>query len=141
MARVTFIVGLCASGKSHLLGEMLKKSSSSYKDEGFIGEKFNENYEILKKSLQNEKDYIIVEIGFYLEQNRKIIIDKLKADVPGVEIIWKCFENDIEKANKNISNRKNKSDVKGHKDINSRISPIYTFPDNAEILSIVTIDS
>lgn len=106
-------------------------------DEGFMIN-FDKNYENLKSNLQDEVDYIIVEIEFCIENTRKLILDKLNEDLPGIEIVWKCFENNIEKANKNVINRKNKGDPEGHIRINNNMSTIYTFPQNAEVLPIIT---
>lgn len=127
MAKITFILGLCASGKTHFLKELLKEAPNSlYLDEGFIGENgvnFNKNYSILKKSLQEGKDYIIVEIGFCEEKARELILDRLNNDFSQIEIVWKCFENVPEKANKNVEHRAKKGenkDIVGHININAK---------------------
>lgn len=141
MAKVIFILGLSGSGKTHLAKEMIKKSPATIMDEGFNVD-FNKNYKKLISVLLKGEDCIVIEIELcYEEDLRKQIKKKLVNDVPEVEIVWKCFENDIEKAKKNILRRKEqggKEDIEGHIAINERVSPYYTYSPGAEILEIAS---
>ena len=138
MPKAIFILGLCGSGKSYIADEIRKTFPAELMDEGFNTD-FEKNYKKLVTNLREGKNCIIIEIEFcYKDGLREFIKERLIKDLPKTEIIWKCFENDMDKANQNIINRKNKEDPKGHIEINLRISPKYTFPRDAEILPIIT---
>lgn len=139
MPEITLILGLCGSGKTYLAEAMKKKNPTIFlMDEGFNLD-FDKNYKILIEHLREGKICIVIEIEFcYRKDLRELLEQRLSHDLAEVKIIWKCFENDIKKANQNVSKRKNKGDAKGHRDINSKVSSLYTFPDNAEVLPIVT---
>jgi len=49
--------------------------------------------------------------------------------VPNVEIEWWCIKNDMEKANKNCIERKNKGNPQGHIHLNEKWSKCYTYPE------------
>lgn len=138
MAKAIFVLGLCGSGKTHLAEDIKQRNPAIFlKDEGFNID-FEENYQTLVKNLREGKDCIVIEIEFCCREDlRELIEQKLRRDLPEVKIVWKCFENDIEKANKNVLNRKNKADAEGHTEINSRVSKCYTYPKNSEILPII----
>ncbi len=78
-----------------------------------------------------------VEIHYCWPECRNQIIRELRAAVPDVRIEWLCIENDLQKANKNCLERP-KGDPDRHIEINSRLSPRYTYPDGAKILKMWT---
>lgn len=142
MAKLTFILGLCGSGKSYLANS-IKNSNPSVLiiDEGFnpLFDKviFDKNYNKIISSLKKDIDCIVIEIALCQEEFRKYLISKYFSDIPGLIIEWKCFENNIQKANKNLNNKnRNKGDISGHRQINLNISGNYTYPDNSVILEI-----
>jgi deoxyadenosine/deoxycytidine kinase len=135
MAKITFILGLCGSGKTYL-SERLKKETgaeiftNSLADDGGLT--------ALVESLQDGKDCIVDEVRFCLPAYREQILQSL-SQITSLDMRWICYENDLETANWNVIHRTNKGDPEGHLDINLRLHPHYTYPANAEIVPIQRI--
>jgi len=141
MAKAIFILGLCGSGKTNLANEIKKQNQAVIYDEGLLSDKFESIYKSILENLRHDVDCVIVEINLCTKEAREFLLLKLNQDLPNTEKIWKCFENNIEKANKNVIKRAKKgekTDIEGHKRINEEISPTYSYPKDAEILSIET---
>lgn len=131
MATVRFIVGYCGSGKSHRAEEIVKTGCATVKfDEGFLTSP--EQQEELIQALLNGIDCVVVEVGFCLECNRKLIEEWLRQNVPGVRIEWEYFEADLEKANENCRRRMDKPEDPGgriHVGLNTqKIGSQYKIP-------------
>jgi hypothetical protein len=132
MASVTFILGLCGAGKTWLADRMgIRKS-----DEGFLNSPAQ--HAALIKALHSGQDCVVVEIAYCLEEGRALIVKELAHAVPTATIKWLCIENDLAKANKNCRERTNKGGAEGHIVINNSVSPHYTYPEGAEVLSMWT---
>src|SRR5260370_42545012 len=131
MATVTFILGLCGSGKSCLAEQLQKENGVEVFDEGFIVTPRMQQ-ELVDK-LGNGRDCVVVEIHFCFEDVRKRFVPGLRRDVPEVKIKWTCFKNDLEKANGNLPRRPDR-DPAAHVAINQRVAPYYTYPAEAEII-------
>ena len=135
MAKITFILGLCGSGKTYL-SERLKKETGA---EVFTNLLADESGLIaLIESLRNGKDCIVDEVRFCLPTYREQILQSL-SQITSLDMRWICYENDLETANWNVIHRTNKGDPEGHLDINLRLHPHYTYPANAEIVPIQRI--
>jgi hypothetical protein len=135
MAKVTFILGLCGSGKTYL-SEQLKKQTGAD-----VFENLFENgggLSALVQCLKEGKDCIIDEVRLCLPAYRDAIMQQL-SQITGLETQWICYENDLESANWNVMHRKNKGDPEGHLEINLRLHPHYDHPTNAEIIPIQRI--
>ncbi len=133
MATVTFILGLCGSGKTHLVKQI---ADVLVIDESFFARK-NE----LRAAIRAGKNCVITEIAFCREDKREEIVRELLACVPDIEVKWVCFENDLAKANTNCRReRKDKEpgSAEAHVAINESYSPFYTYPSGEEILPIWT---
>ena len=137
MAKVTFILGLSGSGKTHLAEELLKNSEAMLFDEGFH-DNFTENFETLIEYLNEGIDFIIIAMEYRTLHNQKVIQQMLEEAIPGITVEWYYLENDVEKAKLNLARRKNKVDAEGHIEINSRITKDYEIPEGADVLPIVT---
>ena len=142
MGTLTIIIGLCASGKSHLLQEKIQKAKYGIfvKDEGFMTEHFEGCYRNLKAALENDIDAVLAGGEFCYKNNQEIFETRLREDFEDIEINWIAFENDLEKANNNVKKRKNKEDVDGHIEINSRLTKNYHFPENYQLREIFVIE-
>ena len=135
MATLTFIIGLSGSGKTYL-SERLKTETGA---EVFTNLLANDNgLTALMKSLRDGKDCIIDEVRFCLPAYREQILQSL-SQITGLVMRWICYENDLETANWNVIHRTNKGDPEGHLDINLRLHPHYTYPDDSEIIPIQRI--
>lgn len=139
MAKISFILGLCASGKSYLANKMGESSNVLIIDEGFnpdVDPPFYENYKKVLDSLKKGVNCVVIEIALCIRSYQIVIVNKLKNDIKDIEIEWICIENDLEQANKNITYRLSKGEKgsQGHVRINEEISPMYTYPQNAKIL-------
>ena len=133
MTTVTFILGLCGAGKSHLVKRMT--------DVHVIDERFFARKNELFAAIGAGKHCVITEIAFCLEDEREKIVGELSAFAPNIETKWVCFENDLAKANSNCrTGRKDKEpgSEELHVAINESYSPHYTYPSGAEILPIWT---
>lgn len=137
MPKVTFILGLCGSGKSHLADEMVKDLGVRKFDENFILEEHQQ--QDLFNSLRAGIDCVLIEIHYCMLEYRDPFIQRLKQEVPDVAIEWIAFKNDLATANRNCELRTNKGKAKEHKEINGRLSPHYIIPSGAEVRPIIDL--
>jgi hypothetical protein len=135
MPKVTFILGLSGSGKTHL-SEQLKRETGAEIFANLLSD--DSGLSALIECLRHGEDGIVDEVRFCLPAYREQIIQSL-ARIGDLEIRWICYENDLETANWNVIHRTNKGDPEGHLDINLRLHPHYTYPANAEIIPIQRI--
>ncbi len=135
MPKVTFILGLSGSGKTHL-SEQLKRETGVEIFANLLSD--DSGLSALIERLRHGEDGIVDEVRFCLPAYREQIIQSL-AQIGDLEIRWICYENDLETANWNVIHRTNKGDPEGHLDINLRLHPHYTYPTNAEIIPIQRI--
>jgi hypothetical protein len=133
--QLTFVLGLCGSGKTHL-SEQLKKETGAEVFEDILAD--GSSLPALMRSLREGKDCIVDEVRFCLPTYREQILQYL-SPIEGVTTHWICFENDLESANWNVMRRKNKGDPEGHLDINLRLHPHYDYPANAKVIPIERI--
>src|SRR5262245_54976611 len=84
---VTFILGLCGSGKTWMAGRI--RADIRF-DEGFLQDESQQKE--LVESLAAGRDAVVVEIGFCDERNRQRILASL-AGLPALRVRWICFEN------------------------------------------------
>jgi hypothetical protein len=138
MAKLTFLLGLCGSGKTYI-AERLATQTGAKLFTDFLQDQ-NKNFPMLVQNLSSGNDCIIDEWKYSIPRFR----DKILADlvnVPDLELEWICFENDRASADWNVRHRKNKGDVEGHLRINEFLSDVYQYPAQAQILKITRIDS
>jgi hypothetical protein len=134
MARVTFIIGLCGSGKTHLAEKLQEETGAELFDD-FV-ERLTTDLPILLRYLKEGRDCIVQEIGFCFAEEREVIDRALRHQLPGVGIEWICFENDLESANWNVCHRTNKGKPELHLEINERVHRQYTYPHGCTPLRI-----
>lgn len=136
MAKVTFILGLAGSGKTHLVKQITATTGAK----AFDGVVHNKLLPTIIQRLRDGKDCIVEEIAYCYAPNRDRMETELRSQVPDVKIEWICFENDLENANWNVTHRTNKRDVAGHLAINRDWHRVYTCPDGAKMIAITRID-
>jgi hypothetical protein len=130
MPSVTFILGLCGSGKSWLANHI---SADIKFDEGFwLSERRAANVAALVATLRGGGNALVVEVEFCLEAARQQILEELSV-VPGIAVHWICIENELRTANENCRRRKNHGNADTQVQINEQLSLNYTYPDGAEI--------
>jgi len=137
MAKVTFFIGLCGSGKTYW-SDQLVKTTGAEAFESLI-EKQQTDIPWLFQCLNDGQDCVVEEISFCMADNRNIILQQTSQHVPDVETEWKCIENDLEAANWNVTHRTNKGEVERHIEINSRVHQSYPYPDGCTPLPITRI--
>lgn len=145
MAKVTFILGLCASGKTYQAHRLIEKSTAELIDEGlhpYVDPPFSELYEKLTTSLEDGKDVVAIEMGLCEERVRKKLVELINKDVPKAEIEWICIENNLKQANKNVMYRiaKGEKGSRGHLRINKRVWSAYTYPEDAKVIPMFNPD-
>src|SRR5580698_7665466 len=129
MPTVTFILGLCGSGKTYLADRII---ASAKFDEGFLDDQAQ--HDALIAALRSGKDCVVIEIAYCYASARVQILSEIRQALPDVKINWLSIENDLEKANKNCHERTNKGDPNGHVNINRNVSPSFSYPDGSVIL-------
>jgi hypothetical protein len=140
VAKVTFLLGLAGSGKTHR-AEMLKTQTGDEIFEGTEGEKKEELLCAMVQRLKDGKNCIVEEIAYCLPSRRETIVATLCSLLPNIEIEWICFENNLESANWNVRHRKHKSDaVQGHLHINQCYHGLYIYPGGAKVIPITRTD-
>lgn len=135
MAKVTFILGLCGSGKTYLSQKLKEQTGADVFENLFEN---GSSLSALIQCLKEGKDCIIDEVRLCLPTYQNAIMQHL-SQIAGLEAHWICYENDLESANWNVIHRKNKGDPEGHLEINLRLHPHYNHPANAAIIPIQRI--
>lgn len=138
MAKLTFLLGLCGSGKT-FIAERLATQTGAELFSDFLQDQ-NKNFPALVKNLSSGVDCIIDEWKYSIPRFR----DKILADlvnVANLEVEWICFVNDRASADWNVVHRTNKADIEGHLRINEFLSDVYQYPAPAQILKITRIDA
>lgn len=131
MARATVVIGLAGSGKTTFAKTL-------------PGILFDEGVGILPAptarffdALRAGRDCVVVEATYCFAEARAQFVALLDANVPGTEIEWVCFRNDLPAANANCRRRPDK-DPEGHVAINNRVAGMYTYPEGARIVDVFT---
>ena len=138
MAKLTFLLGLCGSGKTYI-AERLAVQTGAELFTDFLQDQ-NKNLPVLVKNLISGIDFIIDEWKYSIPRFRDKILADL-VDVPNLQVEWICFENDRTSADWNVVHRTNKADAEGHLRINEFLSDVYQYPAQAQILKITRIDA
>ena len=147
MSKITFIQGLVASGKSHLASILESKGAFKIDDKGLnpTGQwcsDFNRNYPIVKSMLEGGTDCVVVEVFYNQQANRDFIERKIASEVPGTEIEWIFYENNIEAALWNCFAdyyKGKRKDLAGNIYQNLNMTRFYEIPADAVPLSIFKI--
>ncbi len=125
MTRVKFVVGLCGSGKSHLI----RQCGEAFKlfDEG-VAPGWPAHGAFLE-AVRLGHDCIAVEIAFRLAVYRTLIEAEVRLVRPDAQIEWVFFANDPLTANSNCARDTNKSrDVAGNIACNNAWTLDYDIP-------------
>jgi hypothetical protein len=129
---VTFLLGLAGSGKTHRAKE-LKRSTGAEIFDGVFGPDNTHKLEGMLASLKASKNCTVEEIAYCDAANRPSIVTLVHSANPTVQVIWECFENDMETANWNVCNRcdPEKQNVFGHLALNAHWTGRYTYPEGS----------
>jgi hypothetical protein len=127
MPTVTFVLGLCGSGKSWLAENLRNETGAEWFDEP-IGR--NTESDIVQ-CLQDGRDCVVEELFYCCEYYRSQMLARLRG-IANPEIRFVCFDNALESANRNVERRTNKGEIQKHLELNRRVSPFYTFPADCE---------
>ena len=103
MPTVTFILGLCGSGKTWLAEQLHKETGAQLFDEP-IGRELQPT---IVQCLKEGRDCIVEELFYCVPGYRDAMMSMLN-DVPDLVIKFICYENDLEAANANVRRRTNK---------------------------------
>lgn len=141
MGKVTFVLGLCGSGKSHLIEQLRRETGAAF-FEGILGTHATAPLLPFLEHLSKGGDCLVEEITLCFAEARSRLIPLLEK-IPGLEVEWICFENDLDSANWNVTHRRNKEaaegQAEGHRFINAQVAPCYTHPEGARRLPITRI--
>ena len=135
MPKVTFVIGLCGSGKSWH-ADCIHAEAGAKQFEGLVGKK---QFPEVIRWLQGGNDCVVEEISCCHAEFRQVFVRDLSRFVPGLEIEWLCLENDLESANWNVLHR-SKGDVAERIEINGRVPSRYTYPEGCTPIPVVRID-
>jgi hypothetical protein len=126
---VTFLLGLAGSGKTHRAKE-IESPTGAEKFDGVFGPDNAHRLTAMLASLKVGRSCIVEEIAYCEAANRPSIVAQVHSANPDVQIVWECFENNIEAANWNVCNRcdPEKLDVGGHLCWNAYWTTRYTYP-------------
>ena len=139
MPRVTIIVGLCGSGKSHL-AKQLQSQGAVCLDESFKGVRFSADtgvlsrgkFDTLVRLLRDGHDCAYTDAMLMSEATRRQFEPWLKEldALPGVTVEWVFFENDAAAANHNCRNDPNRDaqKVAGDESNNKCWTALYAIP-------------
>lgn len=129
MPTVTFILGLCGSGKSWIANRM---SADIKFDEGFwLADRRGANMSALRAALNGGGNALVVEVAFCQEDARQEVRAELSV-IPDVEVRWICIENALAVANENCQRRKGHRHAEKQVRINETLSRRYTYPAGAD---------
>lgn len=125
MVRVKFIVGLCGSGKSHLIAQY--DNTLMVFDEG-VAPGWPAHGPFLE-AVRMGHDCVAVEIAFRLPAYRALIEAEIRLIRPDLEVEWIFFANDLATANSNcMKDTKKKRDVPGNLACNQAWTLDYDIP-------------
>ncbi len=134
MPTVTFILGLCGSGKTHLATKLHRETRAVLFDEP-IG---RGQESTIAECLRQGGDCIVEELFYCIAGYRDKML-ALLTGIPDLRIQFICYENDLEAANSNVRTRTNKGRIPEHIRLNETVSPHYSFPEPCELRPIFRI--
>jgi hypothetical protein len=137
MPKITFVLGLCGSGKSFYAQELHKQSGARV-FENLLSDRTGTYYREFLRYVEAGNDCIVDEYQYCMGWRREEILQDLSR-VPDRKIEWICFENDLQSANWNVTWRTNKSDSEGHRWINEWLTSRYTCPEGAKVIPITRL--
>lgn len=138
MAKLTFVFGLCGSGKTYYAERLAAQTGAKVFSDFWRDE--NTNLSTVLADLNSGIDCIIDEWRYSIPLFRQKILAELK-HVSDLNFEWICFENDRASADWNVRHRINKGDVEGHLAINEFLTRVYGCPAEAQLLKITRIDA
>jgi AAA15 family ATPase/GTPase len=124
--RITIIVGLPGSGKTHLANSI--QTTETILDDFF-------SLDEIWASVSKNQDLIICDPKLCFQKNRDKLTE-LFTDVPGVELKFMFFENDPIKAQRNVDHRALYGDVRKVSSFIKMATKVYNIPAGYEPMNI-----
>src|SRR5262249_53890118 len=134
MPRITFLLGLCGSGKTWLADRLVAETGAEF----FEGVHCKQQWPAVRDRLLSGVDCVVEEIHGCEARYRETLVRSAVSDIPDLVVEWVCFENDVESANWNVDRRPIK-DAGDHRQINESLTQVYSCPDHARTLKITRI--
>jgi hypothetical protein len=136
MATITVVLGLCGSGKSTFVRQIV---GVDVFDEGVApGWPKHDSF---RNALAGGKDCAVVEVAYCMATRRDQFISGILRDHPGTTLNWVCFENDLDAANARCRSdaRRTPEQVRGNLEQNQRMSAVYTYPIGSIVLAVTGV--
>jgi predicted kinase len=133
--KITIIVGLPGSGKSHLGRRMVEGDEDAIflDDLSVIG-----GIDELQRTISVlGPDHIVIADAFLCRSHdRAKAREWLRGNAPGCEVEWVYFENDPSKCRANVLRRNSGGDARQVDGLIGALSPIYAVPDGVEVIGV-----
>ena len=130
---VTFILGLCGSGKTWHGAKLLREGKvDEFIDENLLSPHHADQRKRLVRELRNGKNCAVSEILLLVPHHRDEFLQWLRSQAGDFKVEWLCIENNLEVANRNCEKRTNKGRAADHIAINEDFSPLYECPDGVD---------
>lgn len=129
--KVTFIVGLPGSGKTHLLNKIVNENTFTV---GF-DDPDEHSLELALEMLKNNLNVVFADCNLCIEENRKNAKQIILNAFPETKIEWIFFENSPEKCFNNVTLRGKKGDERNVSADIHNLSTLYLY-DGVGVLEI-----
>jgi predicted kinase len=141
-AKVTVVVGLPGSGKSHLV-DRVRQSCAGVCVEDYHANAHNHSPEItasmhypaLIQALRSGNERVIADVAFTDTWRREELARVISADVAGVTVAWVFFANDLDRCVANIQRRARQTSA-DEVQLARRLSPRYFIPHGAAVVPV-----
>jgi hypothetical protein len=137
MPKITFILGLCGSGKTFLAQELYRETGARV-FENLLGDRTGSYYREFLRYVEGGNDAIVDEYQYCMAWRREEILRDLSR-VGNLHVEWICFENDLQSANWNVTHRTSKADPEEHHWINEWLTSRYTCPEGGKVIPIARL--
>lgn len=140
--RLTIIVGLPGSGKSHLLQEFQRAVPGLIADDYMArslgdrpGFEYSRYRTCLVEALSIGKDCAVSDITFCRAERRDEFAQSIGREVPGVQIRWIFFEKRPDLCKQNVIRRAREAAEREKRNIDE-LSAVYSVPEGADVRSV-----
>jgi hypothetical protein len=133
MATVTVVLGLCGSGKTTFVKNLV---GVTVFDEG-VAPGWPKHVDF-QNALAAGEDCAVVEIAYCSMTARDEFVRHVLSIRPDTKFNWVCFENDLEAANASCRADVSRTSelIRGNVSLNQRISAAYSYPSGAIVLRV-----
>jgi hypothetical protein len=146
-SEVVLIAGLPGSGKTTYLSQM---SVGCWLDwlifDDFKAQAFQDcakfrsstKFPELIRALREGRNCVVADINLCKAESREEAERDIAAEVPGVKLNWRCFQNEPSSCAVNVRRRPSRTDLQRQRELQylAEYSPIYEIPAGAVILPV-----